>query len=112
MAFDDSSGVGIFGSSRSFIGSSSFFFVSETDVIFLTRRRLTVCNQQRQADLGGAAAAAHRRHGLEVEDEGFLKDLIVIFVFLKCFVLFVVSFNAKVLLKNIYKTINNYLLLM
>jgi hypothetical protein len=30
---------------------------------------------------GGAAAAARRRHGLEVEDEGLLKDLIVIFVF-------------------------------
>jgi hypothetical protein len=29
--------VGIFGSSRSFIGSSSFFFVFETDVVFLTR---------------------------------------------------------------------------
>jgi hypothetical protein len=32
---------------------------------------------------GGAAAAARRRHGLEVEDEGLLKDLVVIFVFLK-----------------------------
>jgi hypothetical protein len=31
---------------------------------------------------GGAAVAAHRRHGLEVEDEGLLKDLVVIFVFL------------------------------
>jgi hypothetical protein len=30
---------------------------------------------------GGAAAAARRRHGLEVEDEGLLKDLVVIFVF-------------------------------
>jgi hypothetical protein len=34
---------------------------------------------------GGAAAAARRRHGLEVEDEGLLKDLIVIFVFLEIF---------------------------
>jgi hypothetical protein len=34
---------------------------------------------------GGAAAAARRRHGLEVEDEGLLKDLIVIFVFLEMF---------------------------
>jgi hypothetical protein len=34
---------------------------------------------------GGAAAAARRRHGLEVEDEGLLKDLIVIFVFLGVF---------------------------
>jgi hypothetical protein len=31
----------------------------------------------------GAAAAAHRRHGLEVEGEGLLKDLVVIFVFLR-----------------------------
>jgi hypothetical protein len=31
---------------------------------------------------GGAAAAARRRHGLEVEDEGLLKDFVVIFVFL------------------------------
>jgi hypothetical protein len=30
---------------------------------------------------GGAAAAAHRRHGLEVEDEGLLKDLVIIFCF-------------------------------
>jgi hypothetical protein len=34
---------------------------------------------------GGAAAAARRRHGLEVEDEGLLKDLVVIFVFLELF---------------------------
>jgi hypothetical protein len=26
--------------------------------------------------------AAHRRHGLDVEDEGLLKDLVVIFIFL------------------------------
>jgi hypothetical protein len=30
---------------------------------------------------GGAAAAARRRHGLEIEDEGLLKDLVIIFVF-------------------------------
>jgi hypothetical protein len=30
----------------------------------------------------GAAATARRRHGLEVEDEGLLKDFVVIFVFL------------------------------
>jgi hypothetical protein len=29
--------VGIFGSSRSFIDNSSFFFVFRTDVVFLTR---------------------------------------------------------------------------
>jgi hypothetical protein len=45
---------------------------------------------------GGAAAAAHRRHGLEVEDEGLLKDLVVIFIFLGvlCIACF---FNARVL---------------
>jgi hypothetical protein len=32
---------------------------------------------------GGAAAAARRRHGLKVEDEGLFKDLIVIFIFLR-----------------------------
>jgi hypothetical protein len=32
---------------------------------------------------GGAAAAARHRHSLEVEDEGLLKDLIVIFIFLE-----------------------------
>jgi hypothetical protein len=31
---------------------------------------------------GGVAAAACRRHGLEVEDEWLLKDFIVIFIFL------------------------------
>jgi hypothetical protein len=46
---------------------------------------------------GGAAASARRRHGLEVEDEGLLKDLVVILFFLRCFVLFIVSFNARVL---------------
>jgi hypothetical protein len=32
---------------------------------------------------GGAAAVARHRHGLEVEDEELLKDLIVIFIFLR-----------------------------
>jgi hypothetical protein len=32
---------------------------------------------------GGAAAAARRRHGLEVEDKGLLKNLVIIFVFLR-----------------------------
>jgi hypothetical protein len=32
---------------------------------------------------GGAAAVARRRHGLKVKDEGLLKDLVVIFVFLE-----------------------------
>jgi hypothetical protein len=33
--------------------------------------------------LGGAAAAARRQHGLEVKDEGHLKDFDVIFVFVE-----------------------------
>jgi hypothetical protein len=32
---------------------------------------------------GGAAAMAHRRHGLYVEDEGLLKNIVVIFIFLE-----------------------------
>jgi hypothetical protein len=32
---------------------------------------------------GGEAVAACRRHGLEVKDEGLLKDLVVIFIFLE-----------------------------
>jgi hypothetical protein len=43
--------------------------------------------------LGGVAAATRRRPSLEVDDEGHLKDFDVFFVF----VLFIVSFNAKVL---------------
>jgi hypothetical protein len=31
---------------------------------------------------GGAAAVARHRHGLEVEDEGLIKDLIAISIFL------------------------------
>jgi hypothetical protein len=31
---------------------------------------------------GGAAAVARRRHGLKIEDEELLKDLVVIFIFL------------------------------
>jgi hypothetical protein len=34
---------------------------------------------------GGAAAATRRRHGLEVEDEGHLKDFVVIFIFVEVF---------------------------
>jgi hypothetical protein len=34
---------------------------------------------------------------MEVEDERLLKDFIVISIFTECFVLFVVSFNARVL---------------
>jgi hypothetical protein len=43
------------------------------------------------------AAAARRRHNLEVEDEGLLKDLIVIFVFVGRLYTVCFSFNARVL---------------
>jgi hypothetical protein len=50
---------------------------------FLPVRRLLIRNQQRQVDSGRSGrGGARRRHGLEVEDEGLLKDLIVIFAFL------------------------------
>jgi hypothetical protein len=45
-------------------------------------------------------AAARRRYGLGVEDEGHLKNLIVIFVLLRCFVLFDISLNARVLFEK------------
>ena len=35
--------------------------------------------------LEGAATATCRRHGLDIEDEGHLKDLVVIFVFFELF---------------------------
>jgi hypothetical protein len=52
---------------------------------------------------------ARHRHGLEVEDEGLLKDPVVIFVFLGLLVLVVVSFNVKVLFaKKISKQVANW----
>jgi hypothetical protein len=44
MVFEDVVWLGIFESSRSFIGGSSFFFVSGTNMIFLTRL-VTFCPQ-------------------------------------------------------------------
>jgi hypothetical protein len=91
--------VGIFGSSRSFIGSSSFFFVSGMDICGLLGPFgdfPSAINNVRPA-LEGAAAAARHRHGLEVEDEGHLKDFDVISVLLRCSILFAISFNVKVL---------------
>jgi hypothetical protein len=53
---------------------------------------------------GGAAAAAGHRHGLEVEDEGHLKDFVILFILLRCFVLFDFSFNSRILLRKPYLT--------
>jgi hypothetical protein len=75
------SSCGIFGSSRSFIGSLSYFFVSGMDVVFSTHSA-TSCPQLFRPTQGEAAASARHRHGLEVENEGFLKKFVVIFIFL------------------------------
>jgi hypothetical protein len=45
---------------------------------------------------GGAGAITRHRHGLEVEDEGHLKNFVVILFLLRCFVLFN-FFNTRVL---------------
>jgi hypothetical protein len=94
--------VGIFRSSRSFSGSSSFFFIFRTDVVFLNPfGDFPSAINSVKPNLGGAAAAARRRHGLEVEDEELLKDRVVIFislgVLLYCsmFLLMAVSYSQK-----------------
>ena len=73
--------VAFSGSSRSFIDSTSFFFVSGTDVLFRPVRRLPVRNQQRQAGSGRSSSGSVPSNGLEIEDEGHLNDFVVIFVF-------------------------------
>jgi hypothetical protein len=85
--------VGIFGSSRSFIGSSFFLLRLWHRCGLLdpfTDFPSPIINIR--PTQGGAAA--RRRQGPEVEDKGLLKDLVIIFVFLDAFV---VSFNARVL---------------
>jgi hypothetical protein len=80
--------VGIFGSSRSFLlrlRDGCGLLDPFGDFPFATYNA--------RPTQGGAAVVARRRHGLEVEDEGLLKDLVVILFFIGCFVLFVVSFN-------------------
>jgi hypothetical protein len=74
--------VRFFGSSRTFIGNSPFFFVFETDVIFLTRSatfRLQPTTSCRLTD---------DRQCLEVKNEGLLKNFIIIFVFHEMFFVF------------------------
>jgi hypothetical protein len=57
---------------------------------------------------GGVAAAARHRHGLEVEDEGLLKDLVVIFIFFRYFVWFDFFFNARVLFVKKRTTVTHF----
>jgi hypothetical protein len=46
------------------------------------------------------AIRSHRQHGLEVDDEGLLKDLVVIFIFLKMLCIVRYFFNARVLFEK------------
>jgi hypothetical protein len=73
--------MGIFRSSRSFIGSSFFFFVSETNVVFLTRSMTSHLQPTMSGQHKVEQQRRRCRHGLEVEVEGLLKDLVVIIVF-------------------------------
>jgi hypothetical protein len=89
--------VGVVSSSRT-SGRVDLRIVKELHQQFILLRRLQAgcgflgpfddfpfaTNNVRPA-MGGAAAAAHRRHGLEVENEGHLKDFDVIFVFIGVF---------------------------
>jgi hypothetical protein len=54
--------VGIFGSPRSFIGSSSFFFVFGTDVVFLTR---SVTSRLQPTTLGRLREERQRRRAVD-----------------------------------------------
>jgi hypothetical protein len=83
-------------SSRISFGCGDFWIVKELhrQFFFLLRLRdgcalhdlfgdfLSATNNVRSTQ-GGAAAVARHRHGLEVEDEGLLKNLVVFFVFLE-----------------------------
>jgi hypothetical protein len=89
-----SCGCGIFGSSRSFIDSSSFFFVFGTNVAVLTHLS-TSYPQPTTSDR--LREERQRRRDINTVWRLLLKDLVVIFVFLGCFILFGVSFNARVL---------------
>ena len=90
--------VGVVCFSRAFSGGDDLRIVVELHRRFILPLRnrdgcglldpfgdfLSATNNVRPAQ-GGAAAAARRRHGLEVEDEGHLKNFVVIFVFVEMF---------------------------
>jgi hypothetical protein len=70
----------------SFIGDYSFFLISGTDAVFLDLfYDFPSSPNNVRAVQRGAAAAARRRHGLEVEDKGHLKYFIVILFFVEVF---------------------------
>jgi hypothetical protein len=83
-----SSGCGdLFGSSRSFISGSSFFFVFGADVAF---RAHSATFRPQLTTLGQLWEEQRRRHDVDIyslgiEDEGHLKDFDVIFVFIDVF---------------------------
>jgi hypothetical protein len=74
--------VGIFGLSRSFIDNFFLLRLRDGRDIFDPFSDFPFATNNIRPTQGGAAAAARRRHGLEVEVEWLLKDLVVIFVFL------------------------------
>jgi hypothetical protein len=84
VVLEDFFWMGISGLSWSFISGYSFFFVLGTDVTFLTHST-TSCPQPTTllSTKGEAAVAACHQHDLGVEDEGHLKDCVVIFVFIE-----------------------------
>jgi hypothetical protein len=72
--------------------------MSTTDIL----QHAVVCSVTTPTQ-GRAAAATRCWYGLQVEDKGHLKNFVVIFLLLRCFVPFDVSLNAKVLFeKKIY----------
>jgi hypothetical protein len=90
--------VGVLWSSRTCFGCGNLWIVKELYQRSILLLRLRdgygllgpfddfpfATNNVRPA-LEGAAAATRHRHGLEVEDEGHLKDFDVIFVFVEVF---------------------------
>jgi hypothetical protein len=51
------------------------------DLLYMFGDFPSATNNVRPTQGGAAAAAACRRHGLEVKDEGHLKNFVVIFIF-------------------------------
>jgi hypothetical protein len=73
----------IFGSSWSFIVGYFFFFVSGTDVIFWTHSVISHPQPLTSGRPREEWQLRRCRHQPEVEDEGHLKNFIVVFIFVK-----------------------------